>query len=154
MYPTKFEKIVEENEQIILRNGDKEKVVTGLEFEKLVRGTLDKDYETPKSYNEMVTLSVPVESRIGKYESSSLFVLPNYSKYKGQDFYIPNRFVEDDKLKDGRLKISLPDNFSISVKNRETNEITKITPFDLIEEMDSSNIDDYRKSNKKSCKFM
>ena len=142
-----LELIVEENEQIILRNGDKEKIVTGLEFEKLVRGTLDKDYEIPKSYNEMVTLSVPVESRIGKYESSSLFVLPNYSKYKGQDFYIPNRFVEDDKLKDGRLKISLPDNFSISVKNRETNEITKITPFDLIEEMDSSNIDDYRKSN-------
>lgn len=142
-----YELLIAEDEEIVLKKKEEEKVLTGKEFASLVSGSLSKDYEYRKedSDKEWITVSVPQEAMRGMYENASLFTLPKFTEAAGYSFYIPNAFLEEDKeSEDGsRIVMRLPEDFKITAKDRKTGDEIQLSAYQLYKRMDNTIDSDY-----------
>ena len=138
-----------ENETVLIRNmdEDKEAELSAEEFKELVGNKTSSDYarQGENGQTRWTTVNVPSEAMLGHYENSSLFVLPNQSQVKGS-FYVPNAFVsEDTESDDERFRISVPDDFTFTVKNRENGESVKLSAYQLFRAMNNTQAADYER---------
>lgn len=131
-----YEILLLENEAVVLHKGNDEVELSAEEFKKIVDGTSNKDYEreTPK---DKISFSVSGESIRGTYEKSSLMALPEDSKYAGYGFYVPNAFIEEDKSReDGYMKVNMPEDFTVTARNRDRTEEVELSAKELAEIME------------------
>ena len=138
-----------ENATIVIQDRDKgdEKELTAEEFQKAVGGKTSKDYVRYNEEGEVrwTTMSVPSNAMIGDYEKSTLFLMPNNAEFKGS-FYVPNSFVsEDTESEEERLRISVPDDFTFTVKNKETEESEKLSAYQLFKIINDTKESDYER---------
>ena len=138
-----------EKETVLIKNleEDKEVELTVEQFENLVGNKTSSDYarQGENGQTRWTTVNVPSEAMLGHYENSSLFVLPNQSQVKGS-FYVPNTFVsEDTESDDERFRISVPDDFTFTVKNRENGESVKLSAYQLFRTMNNTQAADYER---------
>lgn len=141
-----------EDDVILIKNLDKDDEVElpVQKFRELVDGKLNKDYIREKENDETkwTNINVPAEAMLGSYEKSSLFTMPNKSDVKGS-FYVPNSFVnEDTESEDERFRISVPDDFSFEVKNRETEEKITLSAYQLFQRMNGTQSADFERQAK------
>ncbi len=111
-----------EDEEIILKHATKDEVVvTARELMELVSGTLSKDYD-PKP---RVEINIPKEAKRNVYDNSIMFVLPNSAAEDKFTYFIPNRFIKNGTDEnEGRIILSIPEDFEIKAKNKDEEEIT------------------------------
>ena len=125
-----LEILLKPDETVRLSNHGDEVVLSAAEFIAAVDRTFDRDYERVE--REFLSIKIPQEAMLGMYEKSALFRMPKSADIAGYSFYIPNSMIEEDAASDdGTLEIRLPDNFSITAKNRETEETLKLTASQL-----------------------
>ena len=113
-----------------------------------MNGTADKDYEPEKEDEgkKWLDISVPQEAVRGEYEKATLFAMPNNSAFAGGVFYMPTSMVaEDTSRQDGSLTVHIPDDFNITVKNRNNNSETKITGSQLFDVLNETKAEDYER---------
>ncbi len=139
---------LKENEVILLydRDTEEEKQLTASEFKSVVHGTLDKDYVRKTDENDKMwtTISVPRDAIRGEYEKSVLIAMPKTSEIAGYCFYVPNVFVrEDDESEGDRVKISVPDDFKFTAKNKDTDEKVELSAYQVYKRMDGTVDTDY-----------
>lgn len=129
----------------INKKGEESKELTVNEFMDIVANTSSKDYARDnQSDKKWYSISVPQEANKGMYESASLFILPNTSKFAGCSYYVPNAFVQEDKSTEaGNIEISIPEDFEITIKNRQTNEKIKLTAFEYYQETNDTKSENY-----------
>ena len=138
-----------ENETVLIKNLDEDKEVelTANEFQNLVGNMTSKDYvrQSENGEKKWTNINVPSEAMLGNYENSSLFAMPNNSDTKGS-FYVPNAFVSEDKESDEeRFRISVPDDFTFNVKNRDTGDTIKLSAYQLFRAMNNTKPSDYER---------
>ena len=138
-----------EDDVVLIKNLDKDDEVelTVNEFIEQVGGKTNKDYirEREDDQKKWTNINVPAEAMLGSYEKSSLFVLPNKSDIQGS-FYVPNGFVnEDTETDDERFRISVPDDFTFTVKNRETEEKVTLSAYQVFQRMNNTQPIDYER---------
>lgn len=138
-----------EDDVVLIKNLDKDDEVelTVNEFIEQVGGKTNKDYirEREDGQKKWTNINVPAEAMLGSYEKSSLFVLPNKSDIQGS-FYVPNGFVnEDTETDDERFRISVPDDFTFTVKNRETEEKVTLSAYQVFQRMNNTQPIDYER---------
>ncbi len=146
-----------DNEYASIANyGDTIELVKGyIEFEKseeLI--AIEKMEETMSEKNDQTTVwhkvSVPMEASLGMYEEASLFIMPNDSKYKGQSYYLPNGFIkEDTKSDEEKLLINLPEDFKITVNDRQNKVKTPLSVSEFIDEVKGKTSDSYKSEYRK-----
>lgn len=113
-------RIAEDNTvKISHANGD-EKTLTAREFLDLVSGTTAKDYEE----KPRIEVNIPAEAKGNIYDNSIMFVLPNSVSDEKYTYFIPSRFVKDGEGEnEGRIILSVPEDFIVKAKNIDGDEI-------------------------------
>jgi hypothetical protein len=136
-----------EDDTVVLKDRDKDEVtITATEFKELVHNTSSKDYVRVKADDGKgwVSISVPREALYGTYDNSSLFAMPKDGKNEGYSFYVPNTFVEEDKENDdGRILISVPEDFTFNTKNKDTNDKITLTAKQMFNLLNNKNAEDF-----------
>ena len=145
-----------EGDTILIRDreNDKEVELTLEQFTDLVGGKTNKDYIRVQESNEKkwTTINVPSEAMLGSYENSSLFATPNNSEFKNSSFYVPNAFIsEDSESEDERLRISVPDEFEFTVKNKENGTVTKLSAHQIFRMMNRTEAEAYEREHEKAA---
>ena len=124
---------IKEDGVVLLKNRDDDEIeLTATEFKNAVHGTLDKDYVRKADENDKMwtTISVPRDAIRGEYEKTTLFAMPKFTEIAGYSFYVPNVFVrEDDESEGERIKISVPDDFKFTAKNKDTEEKVELSAY-------------------------
>lgn len=142
-----YEIVMPAEEEIVVKNRDGDEVIfTAEEFAEIIGGTANKDYERKENDGNTgwYAISLPQEALRGSYEKSTLFAMPSKSEFAGYSYYIPNVFIEEDKRgENGNILITLPEDFKVTIKNKATEEELIITVFDLFNECDATNSEDY-----------
>ncbi|MGN1372682.1 MAG: DUF3849 domain-containing protein [Candidatus Coproplasma sp.] len=136
-----YELLFRDNEYVILHKGDDEVELSAEEFKEIVNGTSDKDYvrEEPK---ERLSISIPGDNIKGTYEKSSLISIPDDKQYAGYGYYVPNSFIEEDKSReDGYMKVSLPEDIIVTLKNKERTEEMTVTAKELKDIYDGKKVE-------------
>ncbi len=136
-----FQLVLAEDDTVVLskRNGD-EKELTAKEFAEAVGGTTAKDY-APKP---RIAVSLPREAMRKMYENSSLFVLPNTVQKESYSYFIPNSFAKEDaESEDGRIILSLPEDFTVKAQDREGVGIIEFTAQEFKEKCDGTTAAQY-----------
>lgn len=142
-----YEIVIPANEEVVVKNRDGDEIIfTAEEFTNLIGRTANKDYERKENdgNTNWFAISLPQEALRGSYEKSSLFVMPLKSEFTGYSYYIPNVFIEEDKREEnGNILITLPEDFKVTIKNKATDEELVITVFDLFNECNATQGEDY-----------
>ena len=138
-----------EDETIRIENRETEDMVelSAEEFNEAVGGTTSKDYVryNDKGEKRWTTMSVPSVAMRGTYDKSAVFIMPNNAEFKGS-FYVPNSFVSEDTDSDEeRLRIAVPDDFTFTVKNKETEESEKLSAYQLFRAINGTKVSDYER---------
>lgn len=130
-----------ENEEIILKHSSKEEVkLTARELMELVSGTLSKDY-APKP---RVEVNIPKEAKRNVYDNSTMFVLPNSAAEDKFTYFIPNRYIANGTDEnEGRIILSIPEDFEIKAQNKDEEEIT-YTLQEFVDLCSNTTADDYK----------
>ena len=138
---------IKEDGVVLLKNRDDDEIeLTATEFKNAVHGTLDKDYVRKADENDKMwtTISVPRDAIRGEYEKTTLFAMPKFTEIAGYSFYVPNVFVrEDDESEGERIKISVPDDFKFTAKNKDTEEKVELSAYQVFKRMDGTEASDY-----------
>ena len=124
--------------KVTLRKGAEETELTAREFSELVGKTTAEDYkreptamddyrEQQSDQEEWKEIAVSEQAVIANYEKSTLFKMPK-GKYEGMVYYIPSGMVRKDE--DG-LRLRLPEDFEVHLKDKSANENIDITPAEL-----------------------
>ena len=124
--------------KVTLRKGAEETELTAREFSELVGKTTAEDYkreptamddyrEQQSEKEEWKEIAVSEQAVIANYEKSTLFKMPK-GKYEGMVYYIPSGMVRKDE--DG-LRLRLPEDFEVHLKDKSANENIDITPAEL-----------------------
>ena len=109
------------------RDSDSKLTYGAEEFYELCKDTRAENYEFGReeveqsnrgAETEKVTVTVPENARIGTYEKSTLLKMPS-GEYEGCSYYLPNHMIEESDM---GLKITLPQDFIVGVKNNKLNE--------------------------------
>lgn len=146
-----YKLLFSEDAIVNLKNRDGDEVELSVkEFSELVDGTTSKDYISDK---EWFTLRLPQEAMRGMYESSSLFTMPNGSRFEGQSYYLPNAFLTEDTESEGEIiKVNIPSDLNVTVKDRATDTKTVLSAFEYYKEVKDSTAADYaRKETPKAA---
>jgi len=132
--------LLKEDDKVLLRGRDGDEAeLTANEFNELVGATSDKDYEPIKR----VEVTVPHEAMRKMYENSTLFVLPNTFSKESCAYFIPNAFAREDEVNDdGRIILSLPEDFIIKAQNRDGEEV-KLTAQEFFGAVNGTKAEDY-----------
>lgn len=136
-----YELLLRDNEYVILHKGDDEVELSAQEFKEIVNGTSDKDYvrEEPK---ERLSISIPGDNIKGTYEKSSLISIPEDKQYAGYGYYVPNSFIEEDKSReDGYMILSLPEEITVTLKNKDRTEEMQATAKELKDIYDGKKVE-------------
>lgn len=138
---------IKEDGVVLLKNRDDDEIeLTATEFKNAVHGTLDKDYVRKADENDKMwtTISVPRDAIRGEYEKTTLFAMPKFTEIAGYSFYVPNVFVREDEESEGeRVKISVPDDFKFTAKNKDTEEKVELSAYQVFKRMDGTEASDY-----------
>ncbi len=137
---------LKESEVVLIHKDDDEKQLSATEFKNLVHRTLDKDYVRKSDENDKqwTTISVPRDAIRGEYEKSTLFAMPKDTEIAGYAFYVPNAFVREDEDSEGeRVKISVPDDFKFTAKNKDTEEKVELSAYQIFKRIDGTEASDY-----------
>ena len=129
---------ITEDFKVTLRKGAEETELTAKEFSELVGKTTAEDYkrgptamddyrEQQPEKEEWKEIGVSEQAVIANYEKSTLFKMPK-GKYEGMVYYIPSGMVRKDE--DG-LRLRLPEDFEVHLKDKSANENIDITPAEL-----------------------
>lgn len=129
-----------EDETVLIsnRNGDERELsLTG--FAEAVGDKTANDY-APKP---RITVNLPREALRKMYENRSMFVLPNTMVKESYSYFIPNSFAkEDTDSEDGRIILSLPEDFSIQAQAREEG-IIELKANEFKEKCDGTSAEQY-----------
>jgi len=99
--------------------------ITASEFVKIINNTAMKDYYDKAVETYWYGITAPQEMQVTMLKNATVFKLPKTSEYADYTFAIPNAFVkEDDTKEDGELKISIPDTFKATIKNKAGESLT------------------------------
>ncbi|MCH5165087.1 MAG: DUF3849 domain-containing protein [Clostridiales bacterium] len=137
---------LKENEIVSIHKDGDEKQLSATEYKNLVHGTLDKDYFRKSDENDKMwtTISVPRDAILGEYEKSTLFAMPKNSEIAGYAFYVPNNFVREDENSEGeRVKISVPDDFKFTAKDRKGESKVEMSAYQVFRQMNGTAADAY-----------
>ena len=145
-----YELIFPADEEIVIKNRDgDEAIFTAEEFTEYIGGTSNADYERKEQSDDTTwySVSVPQEALRGSYDRSSLFAMPTKGDFAGYSYYIPNVFIEEDKRgESGNILITLPEDFDVTLRNRETGEEVIVAAFDLFTECNETKGEDYSRA--------
>lgn len=145
-----YELIFPADEEIVIKNRDgDEAIFTAEEFTEYIGGTSNADYERKEQSDDTTwySVSVPQEALRGSYDRSSLFAMPTKGDFAGYSYYIPNVFIEEDKRgENGNILITLPEDFDVTLRNRETGEEVIVAAFDLFTECNETKGEDYSRA--------
>lgn len=141
---------ITEDFNVTLRKGAEETELTAREFSELVGKTTAEDYkreptamddyrEQQQEKEEWKEIAVSEQAVIANYEKSTLFKMPK-GKYEGMVYYIPSGMVRKDE---GGLRLRLPEDFEVHLKDKSANENIDITPAELEAELSGKNDEDY-----------
>lgn len=131
----------------LVKKGEEDINLTAQEFKKLVGSSTDKEYErTSQSDDDKKWYKIPIpqEAIRGEYEKSTLFAMPYSSEYRGNVFYVPSSMVREDKDKqDGSLILRIPNDFEITLLNREEEEENIVNGGELLDIFSGSTNEDF-----------
>lgn len=133
--------VLAEGDTVLISNGNGyEKELTVKEFAEAVSGMTAKDYAPiPR-----ITVSLPREAMRKMYEHSTLFVLPNTVKRESYSYFIPNSFAkEDTDSEDGRIILSLPEDFTVKAQDREGVDRIEFTAQEFKKKCDGTTSEQY-----------
>ena len=130
--------------------GEEEVELTVKEFSELVGKTTAEDYKREPTamdeYREQQAekeqwkeIAVSEQAVIANYEKSTLFKMPK-GKYEGMVYYIPSGMVRRDE---NGIRLRLPEDFEVHLKDKSANENIDITPAELEAELSGKNDEDY-----------
>ena len=139
-----------EDFKVTLRKGAEETELTAKEFSDLVGKTTAEDYkraltamddyrEQQSEKEEWKEIGMSEQAVIANYEKSTLFKMPK-GKYEGMVYYIPSGMVR--RSEDG-IRLRLPENFEVHLKDKSANENIDITPAELEAELSGKSDTDY-----------
>ena len=141
---------ITEDFKVTLRKGAEETELTAREFSELVGKTTAEDYkreptaiddyrEQQQEKEEWKEIGVSEQAVIANYEKSTLFKMPK-GKYEGMVYYIPSGMVRRDE---NGIRLRLPEDFEVHLKDKSANENIDITPAELEAELSGNNDEDY-----------
>ena len=141
---------ITEDFKVTLRKGAEETELTAREFSELVGKTTAEDYkreptaiddyrEQQQEKEEWKEIGVSEQAVIANYEKSTLFKMPK-GKYEGMVYYIPSGMVRRDE---NGIRLRLPEDFEVHLKDKSANENIDITPAELEAELSGKNDEDY-----------
>lgn len=143
---------IRENDTVLLKNREDDEIeLTATEFKNAVHGTLDKDYVRKADENDKqwTTISVPRDAIRGEYEKRTLFAMPKFTEIAGYAFYVPNVFVKEDEDSEGeRVKISVPDDFKFTAKDKDGENEVELSAYQVFKRMDGTEASDYKTERK------
>lgn len=129
-----------DDETVLLKHGSKEEIeLPAREFMELVTGTSNKDYAPMPR----VDINVPKEARIGVYDKSTMFALPDSAAEGKFTYFVPNRYIEKgtEENKD-RFILSIPEDFVLKAQNKDE-EVIEYTVQELHDICDGTSAEDY-----------
>ena len=143
---------IRENDSVLLKNREDDEIeLTANEFKEAVHGTLNKDYvrKADESDKSWTTISVPRDAIRGEYEKRTLFAMPKFTEIAGYAFYVPNAFVREDEESEGeRVKISVPDDFKFTAKDKDGQNEVELSAYQVYKRMDGTEANDYTPERK------
>lgn len=129
-----------DDETVLLKHSSKEEIeLPAREFMELVTGTSNKDYAPMPR----VDINVPKEARIGVYDKSTMFALPDSAAEGKFTYFVPNRYIEKgtEENKD-RFILSIPEDFVLKAQNKDE-EVIEYTVQELHDICDGTSAEDY-----------
>lgn len=132
------------------RKSGEEVKMTAAELYKYANGTQAADYvfdrkertETEdKDDNGWKYISVSEKARIAEYENRTLLKMPN-GEYKGFSYYLPNALIKENEEK-GTLRLSIPDDLEITVKDAKNDKEGILSADTFIEQVRGKTDEDY-----------
>ena len=141
---------ITEDFKVTLRKGAEETELTAREFSELVGKTTAEDYkraptamedyrEQQSEKEEWKEIGVSEQAVIANYEKSTLFKMPK-GKYEGMVYYIPSGMV---RRSGNGIRLRLPEDFEVHLKDKSANENIDITPAELEAELSGKSDADY-----------
>ena len=141
---------ITEDFKVTLRKGTEQTELTAKEFSELIGKTTGEDYkreptamdeyrEQQAEKEEWKEIAVSEQAVIANYEKSTLFKMPK-GKYEGMVYYIPSGMVRRDE---NGIRLRLPEDFEVHLKDKSANENIDITPAELEAELTDKNDEDY-----------
>ncbi len=97
--------------------------------------------------NDWHYASVTKDARLGQYEKSSLFKMPN-GEYENYMYYLPNNFLKDNDEKQ-TVRIGLPDDFNVTIKDMANDDEVTLTAREFMNEIRDKDKDSYKQDTKK-----
>lgn len=152
---TCLELVVAEDDEIWLRKDGETVILTGKDFVEEVDDTYAESYERKHDESAWTRIAVPNDAMRGIYEQSTLFSMPTNGEYNGYSYYLPNVFVEEDRTsEDGKIQISLPNDFKVTIRNRESGNTAEFNPQEFAAIVDGTISEDYalRRSERSAAK--
>ena len=152
---TCLELVVAEDDEIWLRKDGETVILTGKDFVEEVDDTYAENYERKHDESAWTRIAVPNDAMRGIYEQSTLFSMPTNGEYNGYSYYLPNVFVEEDRTsEDGKIQISLPNDFKVTIRNRESGNTAEFNPQEFAAIVDGTISEDYalRRSERSAVK--
>lgn len=141
---TCLELVVAEDDEIWLRKDGETVILTGKDFVEEVDDTYAESYERKHDESAWTRIAVPNDAMRGIYEQSTLFSMPTNGEYNGYSYYLPNVFVEEDRTsEDGKIQISLPNDFKVTIRNRESGNTAEFNPQEFAAIVDGTTNEDY-----------
>ena len=126
-------------------------IYDGKKVELTVSKTQETKVEEQKNDGGWKNVYVPANMFIKEYEKSNLMRMPD-GKYSGYVYYFPNTLMEETKK--GDYKLSLPENFTIRLKNNKDGGEYELSVDEFIAEVSGKKSETYQKpSETKSDKF-
>lgn len=141
-----YELVLRADDTVVLKDDSGDEVhLTTQEFQAAVDGTSDKDYEYRRDESKQwVKIGLPREAMRGMYEHSTMFVLPNTVEETSHSYFIPNSFAEEDTESDeGRILVTLPEDFEVRAQDRTGKSIVTLTARDFKEKCDGTTAEQY-----------
>lgn len=147
-----------ENFHVTLRNRatDEEMEITPFDLYTECNGTKGEEYAPKQSETEgnaekkkQVQVVIPVDAKIAKYKTQTLFKMPYTSKFDGYCFYLFN-----DQLRptDINIGVSLSENFIVQLKDKKNDRHTTLTAEEFKTIMDAASAEDFAGELKKPSK--
>lgn len=141
-----YELLLRTEETVLLKNSNGDEVVlTAQEFKTAAGNSSDKEYEYHRNEDKAwVKISLPREAMRGMYEHSTMFILPNTIDKASHSYFIPNNFAEEDTESDeGRIILTLPEDFEVRAQDRTGNSIITLTAQEFKEQCDGTSAEQY-----------
>lgn len=134
-----YQLLLKDDENITLFFKEDKKEISALEFQKLVDGSSNKDYERKKFDSERLSITLPAVSKIMSYDKATLFKMPK-GVYEGYSYYLPNSFIEENEE---QMQVSLPTNYEVRLTDKKEDKTIELNANDFIPLVVDKKSEDY-----------